>query len=99
MVPLMTVLLLWVVQYFFDPVSENRFRSKKDVFKFLETGDIRRLSSKRKKEDLDGKASAEKKSSVKKESSVSLNISNSEQILFAFQLWYMLIHICLAHAY
>lgn len=50
-------------KYFFDPVSDHRFRSKKDVFKFVETGYIRGLSSKRKNEDPDGKTSAENKSS------------------------------------
>lgn len=50
-------------KYFFDPVSDHRFRSKKDVFKFLQTGNINRLGSKRKTEDHDGKTSAEKKSS------------------------------------
>lgn len=66
-------------KYFFDPVSENRFRSKIDVFKFLETGNIRRLSSKRKKEDPDDKTSAEKKSSVKKESSNKAGVNVSKR--------------------
>lgn len=50
-------------KYFFDPVSDHRFRSKKDVFKFLESGCIRGASSKRKNEDPHGKTSAENGSS------------------------------------
>ena len=49
---------------FFDPVSEHRFRSKKDLFKLLEIGYIRGASSKWKNENPDGETSTENESSV-----------------------------------
>eukprot|EP00252_Welwitschia_mirabilis_P015403 TRINITY_DN3385_c0_g1_i2.p1 TRINITY_DN3385_c0_g1~~TRINITY_DN3385_c0_g1_i2.p1 ORF type:complete len:311 (+),score=52.44 TRINITY_DN3385_c0_g1_i2:228-1160(+) len=43
-------------RFFYDPVSNHRFRSKREVLNFLETGRLRHQVLKQKKEALNGKA-------------------------------------------
>eukprot|EP00262_Sarcandra_glabra_P016869 TRINITY_DN5620_c0_g1_i2.p1 TRINITY_DN5620_c0_g1~~TRINITY_DN5620_c0_g1_i2.p1 ORF type:complete len:289 (-),score=30.19 TRINITY_DN5620_c0_g1_i2:218-1084(-) len=51
-------------RYFYDPVSRRRFRSKKEVLSFLETGTVVKPKSKSKKENLDANVTPGSSSSV-----------------------------------
>lgn len=81
-----------IIQYYLDPVTGYEFRSKPDVLRFLETGDITSCKMKPKKRDVNDLMSGEN-ISVSLHNLVEFCLSNLKVSLFGVSLYYILIFV------